>query len=35
MVFASIGLFALGAWAAYGYVVPLVIDVLSKFMTPA
>jgi len=34
MVFASIGLFGLGAWAAYGYVVPLVIDVLSKFMTP-
>jgi sec-independent protein translocase protein TatC len=34
MVMASIGLFALGAWAAYGYVVPLVIDVLSRFMTP-
>jgi sec-independent protein translocase protein TatC len=34
MVFASILLFALGAWAAYGYVVPLVIDVLSHFMTP-
>ena len=34
MVLASIALFALGAWAAYGYVVPLVIDVLSRFMTP-
>jgi sec-independent protein translocase protein TatC len=33
MVMASIGLFALGAWVAYGYVVPLVIDVLSRFMT--
>jgi sec-independent protein translocase protein TatC len=35
MVVASMGLFALGAWAAYGYVVPLVIDVLSGFMTPS
>ena len=35
MAMASIGLFALGAWAAYGYVVPLVIDVLSGFMTPS
>jgi len=35
MVMASMGLFALGAWAAYGYVVPLVIDVLRGFMTPS
>jgi len=35
MVAASFLLFALGAWAAYGYVVPLVIEVLSKFMTPS
>lgn len=35
MVFASMLLFALGAWAAYGYVVPLVIQVLSGFMTPS
>ncbi len=30
----SMILFALGAWAAYGYVVPLVVQVLSGFMTP-
>jgi len=35
MVLASMGLFALGAWAAYGYVVPLVVQVLSGFMTPS
>jgi len=35
MVMASLGLFALGAWVAYSYVVPLVIDVLSQFMTPS
>ena len=35
MVLASMGLFALGAWAAYGYVVPLVVKVLSGFMTPS
>jgi sec-independent protein translocase protein TatC len=35
MALASIGLFALGAWVAYSYVVPLVIDVLSNFMTPS
>jgi sec-independent protein translocase protein TatC len=35
MVMASLGLFALGAWVAYDYVVPLVIDVLSQFMTPS
>ena len=35
MVAASFALFALGAWAAYGYVVPLVIRVLSAFMTPS
>jgi len=31
----SILMFALGAWAAYGYVVPLVVRVLSSFMTPS
>ncbi|MBI5710113.1 MAG: twin-arginine translocase subunit TatC [Candidatus Eisenbacteria bacterium] len=35
MVAASMVLFALGAWAAYGYVVPMVIQVLSGFMTPS
>ena len=34
-VMASIALFALGAWVAYGYLVPLVIQVLSTFMTPS
>jgi len=34
MAMASMLLFALGAWAAYGYVVPLVIQVLGGFMTP-
>jgi sec-independent protein translocase protein TatC len=33
MAAASYVLFALGAWAAYGYVVPLVMRVLSSFMT--
>lgn len=31
---ASCVLFATGAWAAYSYVVPLVIDVLQQFLTP-
>jgi sec-independent protein translocase protein TatC len=35
MAMASMVLFLLGIWAAYGYVVPLVIDVLSRFMTPS
>jgi sec-independent protein translocase protein TatC len=35
MVAASYVLFGVGAWAAYGYVVPLVIHVLSGFMTPS
>jgi sec-independent protein translocase protein TatC len=35
IVAASLALFALGAWAAYGYVVPLVIQVLDQFMTPS
>jgi sec-independent protein translocase protein TatC len=35
MVAASYVLFALGAWAAYGYVVPLVMRVLGGFMTPS
>ena len=34
MALASMVLFALGAWAAYGYVVPLVVHVLSGFLTP-
>lgn len=35
MALGSLVLFGLGAWAAYGYVVPLVVDVLSQFMTPS
>jgi sec-independent protein translocase protein TatC len=35
IVLSSMLLFALGAWAAYGYVVPLVIQVLTGFMTPS
>ena len=35
MAMISMVLFALGAWAAYGYVVPLVIRVLARFMTPS
>lgn len=35
MAMASMVMFALGAWAAYGYVVPLVIRVLSGFTTPS
>jgi sec-independent protein translocase protein TatC len=34
MVLASMLLFLLGVWAAYGYVVPLVVHVLEGFMTP-
>jgi sec-independent protein translocase protein TatC len=34
MALASMALFTLGAWAAYGYVVPLVVRVLSGFLTP-
>ncbi len=34
MAMASLALFGLGVWAAYGYVVPLVVEVLSGFMTP-
>ena len=34
MALGSMVLFAIGAWAAYGYVVPLVIRVLSGFLTP-
>jgi len=30
----SMALFALGAWAAYGYVVPLVVHVLERFLFP-
>jgi len=35
MALASMGLFGLGVWAAWGYVVPLVLHVLSGFMTPS
>lgn len=35
MALASMALFGLGIWAAYGYVVPLVVEVLSGFMTPS
>ena len=35
MVMLSMVLFALGVWAAYGYVVPLVVRVLDQFMTPS
>lgn len=34
MVMGSLVMFWLGAWAAYGYVVPLVVQVLGQFMTP-
>ena len=35
MALGSMVLFAVGAWAAYVYVVPLVIQVLSGFLTPS
>jgi sec-independent protein translocase protein TatC len=35
MALGSMLLFALGAWAAYGYVVPLVVEVLTGFLTPS
>jgi len=35
MALGSMVLFAVGAWAAYGYVVPMVIQVLSGFLTPS
>jgi sec-independent protein translocase protein TatC len=35
MVMASMALFAVGALAAYFYVAPLVVNVLSTFMTPS
>ena len=31
----SVLMFALGGWSAYGYVVPLVVRVLTGFMTPS
>jgi len=34
LVIGSMTLFALGAWAAYGYVVPLVVRVLEQFLFP-
>ena len=35
VVAGSILMFALGGWSAYGYVVPLVVRVLTGFMTPS
>jgi sec-independent protein translocase protein TatC len=35
MAMGSMVLFALGAWAAYGYVVPMVVRVLTGFLTPS
>lgn len=35
MVLGSLVMFGLGAWAAYGYVVPLVIHVMNSFLTPS
>ena len=35
MAMASVVLFAIGVWAAYGYVVPLVVEVLGQFATPS
>jgi sec-independent protein translocase protein TatC len=35
MALASMVLFSAGVWAAYGYLVPVVIDLLSQFMTPS
>ena len=35
MAAASYVLFGLGAWAGYGYLVPLVMQVLQSFMTPS
>jgi len=35
MALGSMVLFAIGAWAAYSYVVPMVIQVLSGFLTPS
>jgi len=35
MAMFSMVLFGLGVWAAYGYVLPLVVHVLHQFMTPS
>ena len=35
MAMASMLLFALGVWAAFGYLVPLVVQVLTRFVTPS
>ena len=35
MALASMLLFGLGVWAAYGYLVPLVVQVLTQFVTPS
>jgi sec-independent protein translocase protein TatC len=35
MALGSMLLFAVGIYAAYGYVVPLIVDVLSQFQTPS
>ena len=34
MAFGSMFMFALGLWACYAYVVPLVVNVMQQFMTP-
>jgi len=34
LALSSMALFGLGAWAAYGYVVPLVVHVLEQFLVP-
>jgi sec-independent protein translocase protein TatC len=35
MALGSMVLFMMGVWAAYGYLVPLIVSVLSDFMTPS
>ena len=35
MAMLSVVLFALGIWAAYGYLVPMVVEVMSRFVTPS
>jgi sec-independent protein translocase protein TatC len=35
MAMGSMFMFALGVWCAYGYLMPLVISVLGRFMTPS
>jgi sec-independent protein translocase protein TatC len=35
MALASMALFAAGVWVAYGYLTPLIVQVLERFMTPS